>query len=422
VSDLETLQHTVSDFVDHKSVSEQRIVSLEFKGGKQNQVIEEIKQVVRDVKEERVKVQTDIDTLKQVKVNRDELQTKADVSVAMVKADQSEIERLEELSRELSRRLNSQTRDHSDALLRSQKDCEKKIDTVAQWCSKQMRLSNGESHTNLNTGGDIGKVRCLVCDQPIKQQTEQEVVFGGPQATHVLKSRKGSPPHGHERDRGRSPPPNMNNYHTNINNYHGVHGHTVNDKGNDNPIKQKNKLSKLLATPVNSNANSRPSTATLSGVTVHGTTHLSSRIATAQGSGPGIINDSVDMNDEVNAFVVRPPNDVEIIPLDIGIADDHLHTHGGLDSPVSKPIIAPRVTATKQPTIVSSLSSPALQAHTQQQQQLAYNNFDNREFVTDFTPKKDGAVTGADTISYFKELEGLAYVSFSFTFTEDLCV
>jgi hypothetical protein len=45
VSDLETLQHTVSDFVDHKSVSEQRIVSVVFKGGKQKQVIEVIKKV-----------------------------------------------------------------------------------------------------------------------------------------------------------------------------------------------------------------------------------------------------------------------------------------------------------------------------------------------------------------------------------------
>jgi hypothetical protein len=62
--------------------------------GKQNQAIEEIKSVVTVVQEDRVKVVADIDNLRQIKVNREELQTKADVSVAMVKADQSEIDRL----------------------------------------------------------------------------------------------------------------------------------------------------------------------------------------------------------------------------------------------------------------------------------------------------------------------------------------
>jgi hypothetical protein len=57
--------------------------------GKQNQAIEEIKSVVTVVQEDRVKVVADIDNLRQIKVNREELQTKADVSVAMVKADQS---------------------------------------------------------------------------------------------------------------------------------------------------------------------------------------------------------------------------------------------------------------------------------------------------------------------------------------------
>jgi hypothetical protein len=36
VSDLDALQYTVSEVTDHKSVSEQRIVSLEYKGGNTN--------------------------------------------------------------------------------------------------------------------------------------------------------------------------------------------------------------------------------------------------------------------------------------------------------------------------------------------------------------------------------------------------
>jgi hypothetical protein len=36
VSDLDALQYTVSEVTDHKSVSEQRIVSLEYKGGNAN--------------------------------------------------------------------------------------------------------------------------------------------------------------------------------------------------------------------------------------------------------------------------------------------------------------------------------------------------------------------------------------------------
>jgi hypothetical protein len=62
--------------------------------GKQNQAIEEIKSVVTVVQEDRVKVVADIDNLRQIKVNREELQTKADVCVALVKADKLTLDRL----------------------------------------------------------------------------------------------------------------------------------------------------------------------------------------------------------------------------------------------------------------------------------------------------------------------------------------
>jgi hypothetical protein len=261
----------------------------------------------------------------------------------------------------------------------------KQIDTVAQWCFKQMRNTADSGNNHIPSGGDIGKIRCLVCDQPIKQQTEQEIVFGGPQMTHSIKSRKASPPRERERDRerekerGRSPPPNLNNYHANINNYHGG------ASGPDGSLKGtalKNKLTKLISTPTHTISKQTP------------------------------ISDSIDAFDtdlplRATADVARVAGvaAADFIPLD-AVATNRTDHSSGLESPKTRPITAPRVVATKQPTIVSSLSHPALQGATgAQQQQLAHDNYQNRDFVTDFAPKKDGA-TGADTITYFKELEG----------------
>ena len=93
VDELEKLEHVVSEFVDHKSVSEQRIVSLEFKGGKVGETIETIKHTVKNIQEENVKVHAAVELIKVHKVNREEMKQKADVAVAEHKANQSEIER-----------------------------------------------------------------------------------------------------------------------------------------------------------------------------------------------------------------------------------------------------------------------------------------------------------------------------------------
>lgn len=276
-------------------------------------------------------------------------------------------------------------------------------------------------------GGDIGRIKCLVCDQPIKQQTEQDVVFGGPQLTHVIKSRKQqSPPRQHTLDHPRAHAPisiplNVNNYHGNINNYHigdGIGG----VDGEENKLK--NKLSKLLATPtpIPSHAqahasHSQPHSLSQSQAqlllvqaqsqVLHGSIQLPQA---NQQQHQQMLSDSLDINDEL------PPNangnatgDGDVIPIDVATQQAASDAPAApFDSPKTRPITAPRVVATKQPTLVTSLSNPLLGATGSQVTQTSQLN--GRDYIVDAHTKPG---TGTNTVNvgdvaanYFKDLEG----------------
>ena len=233
-------------------------------------------------------------------------------------------------------------------------------------------MSNNTDHHRGDNGTDIGRIRCLVCDQVVKQSTEQDIVFGGPGMTHTIKSRKGSPPRG--KDRGRSPPPT----HQRPNSAGNDHGNSKYRAAAIPPSDSKSKLTKLVAAAATTD-------------TIH---------EDHEGELPIIAQPTkiVLVDRHSSTTTTNNNNNHESSNALLTMTDD------ALDSP-PKPshhpisaISAPRVVATKQPTIVTSLSNPAL-----------HDNVDSREYVTDYMPMKDLTVTGADNVMYFRELEG--YVS-----------
>lgn len=150
----------------------------------------------------------------QTKADRTELTGKADVAITMSKADVQDISRLDELISEMERMVLDHKRAVSEELVSYDAKIERKGDRITQNCVKELRRLLAKINQPKETATDIGKVKCLVCDQVTQQYTEaQGTVFGGPPMRtkdfHVLESRDDSPPSRH-RERSPSPVTNAN--------------------------------------------------------------------------------------------------------------------------------------------------------------------------------------------------------------------
>lgn len=180
-------------------------------------------------------IRNDIIELYTIKAGKDELHNKADVALAQSKADLDEVHRLEQHTLELLRRLDLHAKEMHDGFSSVDGKLDKRIDKVAHWCLKHLRKefkNNGSGGNDDRDGADIGRVKCLVCDQVIVQHTETEIVHGGPPMKNVIQpyhAQKGhpmqntqyhpqynqhaapAPGHGHthatQRPRSASPPP-----------------------------------------------------------------------------------------------------------------------------------------------------------------------------------------------------------------------
>ena len=144
------------------------------------------------------------------KADKSSLESKADQDIADMKADQTEIERLDELFAELNRKITSFNKDVQDGFSGVDARLEKRMDKLAKWCLKYLKkeIKHLPMGDDLKDGADIGRVRCLVCDQVVVQNRETEIVFGGPQLkSHIPPQRRSpSPPATGEREsRSREP-------------------------------------------------------------------------------------------------------------------------------------------------------------------------------------------------------------------------
>ena len=96
---------------------------------------------------------------------------KVDISLLAAKSDYSEISRIDDIIQELNRRIMAQRKEMVENMSSLQKDFTNRSENIATWCLKQLRK---EFKKDKNEGADIGKVRCLVCDQVVYQNRGNE--------------------------------------------------------------------------------------------------------------------------------------------------------------------------------------------------------------------------------------------------------
>ena len=87
------------------------------------------------------------------------------------KSDYSEITRIDDIIQELNRRAMAQRKEMLENMTSLQKDFTNRAENIASWCLNQLRK---EMKKDKNESADIGKVRCLVCDQVVDQNRGNE--------------------------------------------------------------------------------------------------------------------------------------------------------------------------------------------------------------------------------------------------------
>jgi hypothetical protein len=154
------------------------------------------------------KLHSQLQDLSENKADRNEVSQKADLLITLGKADQNDFLNLHSLVEEIERRLIQNIQDSSDKLKEIEGKLDHRSDRIVSWCLKHLRkeLKTLNLEKDDREGTDIGKIRCLVCNQVTTQQMKvTDNVFGGPEFHQTIKGfhrpRSKSPPHtGHEHD------------------------------------------------------------------------------------------------------------------------------------------------------------------------------------------------------------------------------
>lgn len=142
-----------------------------------NQILEQVATAKENIESLGARMEFEItdriNKLERDKSDRTEMVMKADISLLATKSDFSEITRIDEIIQELNRRLMAQRKEALENMTSLQKDFTNRSENIAAWCLKQLRK---EMKKDKNDGADIGKVRCLVCDQVVEQHTDTDIV------------------------------------------------------------------------------------------------------------------------------------------------------------------------------------------------------------------------------------------------------
>jgi len=138
----------------------------------------------------------DIAELFSDKANKVDLNKKADIHFVQSKADQIELERLHLYADEVNRRLAMQIKDFNDNIVNIDDKLDRRMQSIGSWCLRHIRkeLKSNPSTFQLDGtddrregGTDIGKVRCLVCDQVVPQQKTAGTSVHAPSMRGVIK-------------------------------------------------------------------------------------------------------------------------------------------------------------------------------------------------------------------------------------------
>ena len=183
---LEILPKKVSELSDDCSINQYRIDGLEkllaeLQGGH-----DRLKVILDNSTDDCLRrVKKELQLFDDIKADRSELNRKIDNSQLMLKADISEVSLLNDLSNQLDKRIDANKGEMTEAMKVMRSNYDKRLEALLQWILKQLRRLGGGKKGE--TGTDIGKVKCLVCDQVVSQLQETEIVFGGPALPSSLK-------------------------------------------------------------------------------------------------------------------------------------------------------------------------------------------------------------------------------------------
>lgn len=108
------------------------------------------------------------------KANISDVKGKADLSLVLKKADEVQVRRLDDLVKDLDRKVILLTRDFEEGIESVQKKSDKKLEFMTQWIIKHVKKIQVTNKTSaVGDAADIGKTKCLVCDQPVREMEKE---------------------------------------------------------------------------------------------------------------------------------------------------------------------------------------------------------------------------------------------------------
>jgi hypothetical protein len=199
------LDTSLKKCADSNYLHETLINSIETRSKSNTEIIEHIKHL-QDEQMRKIyrELQEKFDKLSNEKASKHEIANKVDYNLLMTKVDFSEISRIDEYTNDLQRKLVVTKKEMTEGFANIEKNYSKRAENIALWCLKQIRKEMASDGGD----GDIGKIRCLVCDQTIKQQPDQEIVGVQDNFTTKLKSKKGYPLSTKNKNNNRASSPN----------------------------------------------------------------------------------------------------------------------------------------------------------------------------------------------------------------------
>ena len=188
-NEIEKINNNQREIID---INEIRIKKLE---NEQNKVLSSVHDMKETIDYFPIKyldnIRNDIVELYLVKASKEDLNNKTDIKLTDLKTDLNEFNRLENYTNELTKRIELLNNELHQGFSTIDTKLEKRIDKVAHWClkhlKKEIKNNNYDSYNDHHDGTDIGRVKCLVCDQVVNQQKETEIVHGGPPMKNVIK-------------------------------------------------------------------------------------------------------------------------------------------------------------------------------------------------------------------------------------------
>lgn len=188
---LEGLPKKVSELGDNCSINDCKISGLENLFSDLHTGYNRVKIVMERLPDECYqKVKGELTLLDEKKAERSEVNRKAESTQLHLKADLSEVSLVNDLCNQLDKRLESNKIEVNDSLKNLRSNYDKRLEALLQWILKQLRrlAGNARKGTDVAGGTDIGKVKCLVCDQVVNQHVATDTVFGGPAMPVSLKT------------------------------------------------------------------------------------------------------------------------------------------------------------------------------------------------------------------------------------------